>query len=151
VQSAQPTEAEAVAAQEKLIAEFMDGYYGPAAPPMKRLLAYIERRQEEELGTLASVPPAARKYFDPAFFLETDALISEAEKAVADDPKRFANVRQERLALDETMLYLWESLNSVRPLPFQRDALLARRGRPGRSSRQGLPTRFLGPWQRWSS
>jgi len=112
--------------EEKLIAEFMDLYYGPAAPPMKRLLAYIERRQEEEPGTLASVPPAARNYFDPAFFIETDAMISEAEKTVADDPKRLANIRQERLAFDETMLYLWESLNSAKPLAFKRDELLAR-------------------------
>jgi hypothetical protein len=112
--------------EEKLIAEFMDLYYGPAALPMKRLLAYIERRQEEEPGTLASVPPAARKYFDRAFFIETDAMISEAEKAVANAPKQLANIRQERLALDETMLYLWESLNSPKPLPFKRDELLGR-------------------------
>jgi hypothetical protein len=104
----------------------MDLYYGPAAPPMKRLLEILERRPEEEPGRLPSVPPAARKYFDPAFFVEADARIGEAEKAVAGDPRRLADVRQERLAFDETLLHLWEPLGAAGPLPFRREEVLDR-------------------------
>jgi hypothetical protein len=35
-------------------------------------------------------------------------------------------ILQERLAFDETLLYLWEPLNAVRPLPFKREEVLKR-------------------------
>jgi len=112
--------------EKPIIAEFMKLYYGAAAPAMTRLLDYIEKRQEEEPGMLASVAPSARKYFDARFFVETDALLREAEGAVAGDAKRLADIRQERLALDETMLYLWNKLNRDGRLPFQRQQLMER-------------------------
>jgi hypothetical protein len=112
--------------ENAVINEFMDLYYGEAAPSMKTFLAYLERRQEDQPGMLASVPPSVRRYFDAAFFVETDAMLGEAEKRVADDPKKLANVRQERLAIDETMLHLWNKLNKERPLPFKREEVLDR-------------------------
>ncbi len=111
---------------EAVIAEFTDLYYGPAAAPMRKLLDLLERRPEEEPGRLPSVPPAARTYFDPAFFTEADARLREAEQAVAGDPRRLADVLQERLAFDETLLHLWEPLRAARPLPFRREAVLDR-------------------------
>ena len=109
-----------------IIAEFMKLYYGSAAPVMTRLLEYIEKRQEEEPAMLASVPPAVRKYFDARFFVETDALLREAEGAAVGDAKRLADIRQERLPLDETMLYLWNKLNPDGRWPFRREELLDR-------------------------
>jgi hypothetical protein len=109
-----------------VVDEFMALYYGQAAPAMRRLLDYLERRQEEQPGVLATVPPSARRYFDVSFFLETDATLGEAEARVAGDPKRLANVRQERLAIDETMLHLWNKLGSPRPLPFGRPEVVER-------------------------
>lgn len=112
--------------ERPIIAEFMKLYYGSAALAMTRLLEYIETRQEEEPGMLASVTPSMRRYFDARFFVETDALLREAEAPVAGDAKRLADIRQERLAIDETMLYLWNKLNQGRPLPFQRRDVLDR-------------------------
>jgi hypothetical protein len=112
--------------ERPIIAEFMKLYYGPAAPAMTRLLDYIEKRQEEEPGMLASVTPAMRKYLDARFFVETDALLREAEGAVAGDAKRPTDIRQERLAIDETMLYLWNRLNQDGRFPFQRQQVLDR-------------------------
>lgn len=112
--------------ENAVIDEFMDLYYGPAAPVMKRFLDYLERRQEEQPGCLATVPPSARRYFDAAFFRETDAMLGEAEARVAGDAKRLADVRQERLAIDETMLHLWNPLNKQWPLPLARETVLER-------------------------
>ena len=95
---------------EPLIAEFVTLYYGAAAPAMRRLLDYLERRQGEEPGMLATVPPRNRAYFDRTFFIETDALLAEAEARAGSDPDVTARVRQERLPLDETMLFLWDAL-----------------------------------------
>ena len=112
--------------EERIIAEFMEPYYGRAAPAMRRLLDYIEKRQDEQPGSLASVPPWARRTFDGAFFQKTDALLREAERQLAGDSIRMAHVRQERLSLDETMLYLWNSINGSLILPYRREQLLER-------------------------
>lgn len=112
--------------EEAIIDEFMSGYYGPAADPMTKLLDYIETRQDEEDGYLATVPPASRAYFDRDYFIETDALLKQAENLAADDPVLLANVRQERLAIDETMLHLWDSLKEGGDWPFKRDKVLER-------------------------
>ena len=109
-----------------IIDGFMRLYYGDAAPAMKRMLAYLEQRQEEQPGSLATVPPAARVYFDPTFFVETDAMLGEAERRVAGDALRLAHVRQERLAFDEAMLHLWNKLKSARRWPFSREKVLER-------------------------
>ena len=112
--------------EKAILREFMEPYYGPAAPAMKALLDYLEGRQEEQPGILAVIPPATRRYFDAAFFIETDAMLSEAEERVAGDPKKLANIRQERLAIDETMLHLWDKLNRTRRLPFNREEVVER-------------------------
>lgn len=111
---------------EPVIEEFMTLVYGPAAEPMRELLDYLLTRQEEESGYLAQVPPQDRAYFDRAFFLRADELLSKAEALVADQPLRLAHVRQERLAFDETMLALWYQLNEPEPLPFSRQAIADR-------------------------
>ena len=113
---------------QRIIDEFMSLYYGKAAPVMKRLLAYIETRQEEQPGPLASVPPAARRYLDVAFFIDVDAMLSEAEQLAAAEPKTFANIRQERMPVDEAMLHLWRKLASGADgkWPFKRNEVLQR-------------------------
>jgi len=113
---------------EAIIDEFMTLAYGGAAPVMKRFLAYLERRHEEEAGYVAIVPERARKYLDPDYFIETDAMLAEAERLVADDARKVADIRQERLPLDRTMLYLWTKLTSQATdrWPFDRDRVFAR-------------------------
>jgi hypothetical protein len=97
---------------EPLIDEFLDGVYGPAAPPMRRLLARLEGLQHEEPGILATVQPADRASFDADFFLEADALLSEAERLAANDPDALRDLRLERVPFDEAMLFLWDTLAS---------------------------------------
>ncbi|NLF67607.1 MAG: DUF4838 domain-containing protein [Candidatus Anammoximicrobium sp.] len=111
---------------EPLIDEFLTLYYGPAAAAMRRLLEYLERRQAEESGMLATVPPHSRAYLDRAFFLQTDALLGEAESKAGGDPAVMARVRQERLPLDETMLFLWDALAHQGDWPFSRQAVADR-------------------------
>ncbi|MBM3498147.1 MAG: DUF4838 domain-containing protein, partial [Armatimonadetes bacterium] len=111
---------------EPIIADFLEPYYGPAAPAMRQLLDYLERRQDEQPGGLAAVPPSARRYFDRGFFLETDVLLSEAERRVAGDPERLRRVQQERLAFDEAMLYLWPMLSADGGLPYAREQVIDR-------------------------
>ncbi len=114
--------------EEAVIDEYMTLAYRDAAPVMKRLLAYLERRREEETNYIASVPARARKYLDADYFIETDAMLAEAEKLVEDDARQFADVRQERISLDKTMLYLWDKLSKEAGdrWPFKRDEVFQR-------------------------
>ncbi len=115
-------------AVEPMIDEFMALYYGPAAPHMEALLAYLEARKDLDESYLWAIPLSARAAFDPAFFIETDAMLRKAEAAVAEDPAVLANVRQERLAIDEAMLNLWHGLVTEAGVawPFDRAEVLER-------------------------
>jgi hypothetical protein len=112
--------------ERPVIDEFMELYYGPAAPAMRKLLAYIEKRQEEEAGMLTAVPPSSRKYLDAKFFIEADTIISQAEKKAAVNPQFLAHVRQERLSFDEALLFLWKKLEKERRLPFKHHEIISR-------------------------
>lgn len=111
-----------------VIDAFMGLYYGAAAPRMQELMGYMERRQEEEPGYLEQVPPTERAYFDAAYFLEADRLLSAAEMAVSEDGETLAAVLQERLPFDETMLFLWDKLETEagEAWPFERADVLER-------------------------
>lgn len=113
---------------EDIIEEFMDLHYGKASSKMKELLKYIERRQEEEKKAIALVPPSERTYFDRDFFLTADKLLTDAEKLTGGNPRILADITLERLAFDETMLYLWNKFSKNKNLnwPFEREKLLAR-------------------------
>ena len=113
---------------EALIEEFLGLYYGPAAPVMLRLMDYIARRHEEEPQHIPRVPASARAFYDPAYFLETDALLDEAERLVSGDARRLANVRQERLPLDRVLLTQWHRLQGLADgdWPFEHERVHAR-------------------------
>ena len=113
---------------EALIYEFMDLYYGPAAPVMERFLAYLDRRREEEPGYTGMIPERARRYYDAAYFIDTDAILREAEARVEGDTKRRANIRLEHLPLDRTMLHLWNTLakEAGERWPFDRQQVFER-------------------------
>ncbi|HPO15447.1 MAG TPA: DUF4838 domain-containing protein [Candidatus Hydrogenedentes bacterium] len=86
-----------------LIDEFLNGYYGPAAWPLRR---YIDRMHDAIGRSGATMRCYAQ---DTSSWLELDdlneatVLFSEAEKAVASDPVLSMRVRRARLPLD----YAW--------------------------------------------
>jgi hypothetical protein len=93
-----------------LTAEFMNGFYGAAAPMMKEYLKYLILRQDEEPRMLGIIDPSRRKFLDVDFFKRADALFNAAEKAVAHEPKYLANVKLERITVDEAVFYLYDTL-----------------------------------------
>lgn len=96
--------------EAKLVDEFMQGFYGPAASEMKEYYEYLARRQDEETNWLGVVHPKRRKFLDAAFFTKVNGLLAEAEKKAADQPQYLANVRQERIMVDEAVLNMRDQL-----------------------------------------
>ncbi len=95
---------------QKLIREFVEGYYGPAAP---HLLQYLELR-EEAAGRkdiyLRCFMPNTAGWLDLDDLNRATQLYRQAEAAVADNPTFSARVRRERLTLDHVWLNRYHSL-----------------------------------------
>lgn len=88
---------------EALIKDYMQHTYGPAAEPMSKLLTLIENALAEEKN-MNKVQVQFRKYINTKFILAADALLTEAEKAVANDPAKLQQVQKERFPFYYTIL-----------------------------------------------
>ncbi len=82
--------------------DFLAGYYGPAAPFLRRYIDGLERALARTGARLDIYePPAvhAGDYLSAADVAAFDALFERAEAAAARDPERLARVRTARLPL----------------------------------------------------
>ncbi len=70
-----------------LLKEFVEGYYGPAAPAMKKYIdilhAPFRAAPEESLGINA---PLSSKYLSPTLLADAEAALRQAEQAAAGKP-----------------------------------------------------------------
>lgn len=96
--------------EKQLLHEFMDGYYGAAAP---HLVQYIELMSEA--GRRANIPIRCfmndtRGWLALADMNRARTLFDNAARAVAHDPVLAQRVRRERLPLDHVWLREYDSL-----------------------------------------
>lgn len=97
--------------ENELITEFLEGYYGPAAPHLRKYLDVIH-----DAGTRSNV--FLRCFMnDTGAYLTLDDLnratraFSMASQAVADHPELARRVRRERLPLDHVWLRRYHALH----------------------------------------
>lgn len=108
----------------KLSSEFMNAYYGKAAPLMDAYYTYLEKRQEKlfkrldhdfinkmNSGDMAQYV-VIDDFPDREFFEKTDRWFDEAEKILveAGDEKSLRHVREERAIVDRTCFDFWPRL-----------------------------------------
>ena len=108
-----------------LIDDYMDGFYGAGAVPMKKYLDYLESRMAEEKLPLSYVNPAKRVFLDEAFFINVDKFITEAEALAGNQPRQLENIKQERLIVDIAYLNMFDKF-STNLLKLDKKALMAR-------------------------
>ena len=99
----------------KLIADFMQGFYGPAAPEMKELLDYIAERQNGQYGEVFArkrYVPGIRPWIDAEFFRRTEDIFRRAEAKCPRDSRALKNVHRERIPVDLALMNKYEK---VRP------------------------------------
>ena len=101
--------------KKALLQEFMQGYYGPAAKYMLRLLEYMEERQATYPSALGSLETSERDYLDDKYFATTLGLLNQAEKAVAKNPDIIKRIRRERPCLLAGLLARWPHLKNHSP------------------------------------
>ncbi|MBO4647419.1 MAG: DUF4838 domain-containing protein [Lentisphaeria bacterium] len=98
---------------QKLIAEFMRDFYGPAAPEMKELLDYIAERQKGHFGVVFAkkrFDPNARPWIDAEFFRRTEDIFRRAEAKCAPGSMALKNVHRERLPIDLALMHKYEKI-----------------------------------------
>ena len=96
--------------ENALIDEFLDGYYGPAGPHLRRYLDFREDAVAKAGTFLRCYMTDTSAWLSPEQLVEASALYARAEVAVAEQPVLAARVRRERLALDHAWLQRWHSL-----------------------------------------
>lgn len=86
--------------QEALTNEFLNGYYGAAAPYLKQYLDLLSRRAVESEVYLRCFLSTTAGWLDLPTANEATKLFDQAAQAVKDDPTVATRVRRERLPLD---------------------------------------------------
>jgi hypothetical protein len=97
---------------EPLISEFMDAYYGAAAPAVRRYFDYLSKEVEER-PIHQQCEAASPHTVTPEFADKALAMLSEAEDAVRNDRARLYRVQTEKLCP------LFGDLNARNPLNGQ--------------------------------
>jgi hypothetical protein len=91
---------------EQLTDTFMNGYYGPAGPSVKKYLRVLEAEAVTRKGssTCWQGSPLRLTYLNLGFMQQAQRLFDQAEGAVAGDPIRLRRVRFARLSLDRATI-----------------------------------------------
>lgn len=109
---------------DRLTDKFMRAYYGVAAPFMKELADYIEKRMNELKNNVGDVSVVKRTYLDNDFFEKTENLLVSAEKAANGNKEILIRISKERVPLDLARLKRRERVSEN--LPPGRDAVVKR-------------------------
>ena len=117
----------------ELIAGFMSGFYGAAAPEMAEFMELVAERQRGQVGkvfakegvyapTMGDKVPR-RKWLDADFYAKAEDIFTRAEAKVrnAEEQVRL-NVLRERIPVDLSLLYVYDI---IRP-SVSKDALARR-------------------------
>lgn len=89
---------------EPIIAEFLDGVYGKAAPLMKQWLDLLHASEREKSLHAKIYDPPTAQYLDAARIAQGFALFDQAEMAAAGDAAALDAVQRARLALEYVQL-----------------------------------------------
>ena len=101
-----------------LIAEYLNDYYGPAAPEMKEFMDYVAKRQQGQFAEVFSrnkFNPDSRPWLDEEFYKTVQAIFDRAEAKCKPGSMHLSNVHRERIPVDLSMLYLFEKVKSAIP------------------------------------
>jgi hypothetical protein len=90
--------------EKKLVAEFLAGYYGPAAPHLQGYLDLMEQAARKSDVYLRCFMPNTSAWLSLDDLNQATRLFQKAADAVADDPQLSARVRRERMPLDHAWL-----------------------------------------------
>ena len=95
---------------QALIAEFMQGYYGPAAPYLQAYRDVLKKAVRREGIFLSCYMRGTRSWLRPADVRDATDIFEKAERAVANDPVISKRLRRLRMSLDLVWLIRYNTL-----------------------------------------
>jgi hypothetical protein len=121
---------------EALKNEFIDGYYGAAAPHVREYLTLLNKAAETSGADIGGIFPALKEftYLTLDFLQKSNAIYERATQAVASDPIHALRLRRARYSVDDATLKLFPTLigkwvaagNAPADFPFNRDEIAKR-------------------------
>lgn len=118
-----------------LLADFTDGFYGPAGPIVRRYLSELQAVAEATNATVNWFPPLSQyTYLTLEFLRRAQSTFDEAERAVGSDAPLLRRLRHARLPVDRACLVLWPKLmrqwtadnGAPEKFPLDHEAMAAR-------------------------
>ncbi len=92
-----------------LIHEFTDGFYGAAAPTIRRYLEELERAHRIKRSSIRYRTRSwMYRYLTPRFLLRAQSLFDRAVEQVRDDPELVRRVQEARISLDRATVLRWK-------------------------------------------
>ena len=86
--------------QDRAMNEFLAGYYGNAARPIRQYIDLLHNRVERDNIHVYIYDPPTKPYLDDALLRQANALWEEAEKRIAGEPDVLRRVRISRMSVD---------------------------------------------------
>ncbi len=90
--------------EETAMAEFLAGYYGPAAGPIRRYIDLLHERTEKENIHVNIWAGPESPHLTDELLIRSDKLWQQAERAAADDPDVLRRVKLSRMSVDYALL-----------------------------------------------
>lgn len=95
--------------ENKLIDEFMDGYYGAASKPLKDYLALIDGAVKRQ-GTYLRCYMPTTPWLDTKDLVEATRLFDKATELAKGDPSLSKKIRKAKMSIDATWLRNYDAM-----------------------------------------
>jgi len=118
--------------EEKALTEFLEGYYGPAAKPIRTYLDLLHDHVEKNNIHVNIWAHVDSPHLAENLLIEADKLWEEAERLAGDDPELLRRVQLSRMSVDYAVV--------------ERARLLAGRGQLDDSPLKEVARRRFGPF-----
>jgi hypothetical protein len=90
--------------QERAMQEFLDGYYGKAASPIRLYIDLLHDRVERENIHVHIYDPPTKPYLDSQLLCRANAIWEEAERRVAGEADILRRVQISRMSVDYAIM-----------------------------------------------
>ena len=95
---------------DKLIDEFLDGYYGPAAPLLRKYIRLMQDQVDRTGYYLKFSAPPDAPFLTAEALVESEKLFGQAKAAVAKNPELLRRVEVTQLPIRYVFIVQWKEL-----------------------------------------
>ena len=112
---------------DRLIADYTNRHYGPAAPLIRQYVAALEKATTGMVSRMGwNASTGQHRFLTPELLLSSQRLLQAAQEAVVGDQRLSSRVKQVRMSLDLACVLRWGELSAAGDVPFTKQQVVAR-------------------------